>query len=328
MTFERFHKETLDTLRSRAQCTGGEPCRLFIAASGYETRASYWAKQVHNDFVDARNLHRLALSFSDKKDVGARATNDEWYRSAGYTLLECSSDCESAVAAAVREQIVELQEQHPDKELEIHIDYSSMPRRWYCSLFLLLHSELQKKDSFFMWYSGGWYEGTEFPTAGVSDIKVFSGRPTLTPKVRTHIFGLGFDLLRAAAIFRVLDPQSLICFYAAPGVRQEYEIRVTDANRDLLAAARHEFCVAVDDFPETLSKIADVVRDSARLGDVILVPDGPKPLVLASSLIPNLFGVAGIVSLHVRRRKDLGVPWLDVKPTGQVFGFSIAGSKE
>lgn len=139
---------------------------------------------------------------------------------------------------------------------------------------------------------------------------------------------MGFDRIRASAIFRVLDPQNLVCFYGEPGVRHEYVERVRSDNRDLLAAARYEFSVPVNNFPVAFSRIADIARDFSRLGDVVLVPDGPKPLVLASSLVPQFFEKRGIVSLHVRRRKDQLSPSLDIRASGSIYGFSVHGVKE
>jgi len=251
--------------------------------------------------------------------------NDKFFCEAGFKMTEFPSDDEIGIGESITGQILRMQHSYARSSIEVHIDYSSMPRRWYCSLFRAAHRQLRKCDSLFMWYSGGIYDGEEFPTAGVSDISLFCGQPTITPRVRTHIIGLGFDRIRASAIFRVLDPQNLVCFYGEPGVRHHYVDRVRSDNRDLLAAARHEFSVPVGDFPEAFSRIADITRDFSRLGDVVLVPDGPKPLVLASSLVPEFFDQRGIVSLHVRRRKDHSTQALNIEASGSVYGFSVSG---
>ena len=198
-----------------------------------------------------------------------------------------------------------------------------MPRRWYCQLFDMLVRETRQVDKVFMWYSGGYYDGAEFPTAGISDVSLFSGRPSLNPSVRTHIFGLGFDRIRASAIYRVIDPQSLVCFIG--GFRDDYYNRVKNDNFDLLAAARQVFTAPVTDFPSAFARITEVTREYAAEGDVILVPDGPKPLVLASSLVPSLLNRIGIVTLHVRSRKSPDAGRINVPPSGDIFGFSVMG---
>ena len=327
MRFEKLTQQPVDKWLERVSGADKQRRRLIICVSGYESRASYWAQRVlpvlkHNSSCDYR-----VFGFTDRKEDGARPQNDRFFAEAGFKVTEFPSDEESGVGEAIGRDIVAMQRRAPRSDVEVHIDYSSMPRSWYCSLFRASRRWLRRRDSLFMWYSGGIYDGEEFPTAGVSDISLFCGQPTITPRVRTHIFGLGFDRIRASAIFSVLDPQNLVCFYGEPGVRHEYVDRVRSDNRDLLAAAQFEFSAPIGDFPEAFSRIADVVRDFSRLGDVILVPDGPKPLVLASSLVPDFFGHRGIVSLHVRRRKDQQSPGLDVKASGSIYGFSIAGAE-
>jgi hypothetical protein len=68
-----------------------------------------------------------------------------------------------------------------------------------------------------------------------------------------------------------------------------------------------------------------MTREFSALGDVILVPDGPKPLVLAASLVPEFLCKPGIVSFHVRRRKTEHLSTVDVSAAGDIYGFSVNG---
>lgn len=328
MRFDQLKQQPIDEWLKRVVGSEKQRRRLIVCVSGYESRASYWAERVLPTVKPNSECACRVFGFTDRKTDGSRPKNDQFFADAGFKPVEFPSDEECDIGATLTNDIAIMQKSAPRSEVEVHIDYSSMPRRWYCSLFRAAQKQLRKRDSLFMWYTGGIYDGEEFPTAGVSDISLFCGQPTITPKVRTHIFGLGFDRIRASAIFRVLDPQNLVCFYGEPGVRHEYVKRVREDNRDILAAARYEFSVPVSNFPEAFSKIADITRDFARIGDVILVPDGPKPLVLASSLVPQFFEQRGIVSLHVRRRKDQETPGLDIRASGSIYGFSVSGSND
>jgi hypothetical protein len=328
MRFEQLKQQPIDEWITLIAAEEKHKRRLVVCVSGYESRSSYWAGRVLPVLKQQSGCLFRVFGFGDRKCDGSRQANDQFYAESGFTMTEFSSDEDIAIEEALISDIVAMQGSSPRSSIEVHVDYSSMPRRWYCSLFRAAHSKLRKHDSLFMWYSGGSYDGEEFPSAGVSDISLFCGQPTITPRARTHIFGLGFDRIRASAIFRVLDPESLVCFYGEPGVKHEYVRRVQADNRDLLAAARYEFSVPVNDFPVAFSKIADITREFARFGDVILVPDGPKPLVLASSLVPQFFQRRGIVSLHVRRRKEQQSPGLDVHASGCIYGFSVSGSNE
>lgn len=326
MRFNQLRQQALEAWLDEIAIKDKQPIRLIICSSGYESRASHWARKVLTKMKQDAGCTLRVFGFKDRKHDGARQSNDIFFIDSGFEMAEFSSDAEYNIGEKLTSYIREMHKSSTSSDVEVHIDYSSMPRSWYCALFKAAHKHLRKRDKLFMWYSGGAYEGEAFPTAGVSDISLFSGKPTITPKVRTHIFGLGFDRIRASAIFRVLDPQNLVCFYGEPGVKHEYVERVRSDNRDLFSAARYEFSVPVDNFPEAFSRIADMTREFARQGDVILIPDGPKPLVLASSLIPDFFDQRGIVSLHVRRRKDQDSPVLNVNASGSVYGFSVSGS--
>jgi hypothetical protein len=312
--------EWVEGLRTRAVP------RLFVTVSGYEERSSYWARKILEPRAVDRNHPWCVLGFVDAKTELTRQDNDKFYKGHGLFVPEFPNTDSDGVLDLVLKEVEVVMRQNPKHGIEVHVDYSSMPRLWYCSLFVLLERSLRSIDRLFFWYSAGIYEATDYPTAGVSDITVFSGHPSLSPKTRTHIFGLGFDRIRASAIFRVLDPQNLICFYGDPVVRHEYVQKVNRDNRDLLSSAKLVFTAPIADFGTAFGRINSITREAAASGDVILVPDGPKPLILASSLVPCFLGSRGIVSLHVRRRKSESRTLVNVRPTGQLFGFSVAGS--
>ena len=77
----------------------------------------------------------------------------------------------------------------------------------------------------------------------------------------------------------------------------------------------------LDDFSFMISKLRDLANELLSTGDVILVPDGPKPLIFAMSLIPDLLNKNGLTCLHISRNSDFSV--VDVTATGTINGFSI-----
>lgn len=300
--------------------------RLFITVSGYEERASYFSRKLLGILGPSESTKWLVLGFTDNRSDLSRPENDAFFSGCGVSVREFPSHDQKGALAYVRDALAQLMEQFPRSELEVHVDYSSMPRVWYCFLFTELESMLKPNCKLHFWYSAGLYEGAEYPTAGVSDVEVFSGKPSLNGGDRTHIFGLGFDRIRSSAIFRVLDPQRLVCFYADPGIRADYVKRVIEDNRDIIAAASLVFTVPINDFGLAFGRVASIARQFARQGDVILVPDGPKPLVLASSLVPGFLEKDGVVSLHVRRRKIGEVGKVNVRPAGDIYGFKVDGN--
>lgn len=300
--------------------------RLFICVSGYEERSIHWASRIVERYPANKNNYWSVLGFKDGKEELSRQKSDEFYSKHQIPVRDYASSDGWTVCIMVLKELATVIRLAGNNRVEIHIDYSSMPRVWYCSLFEQVEKSIRSTDALFFWYAAGLYEQGEYPTAGVSDISVFSGKPSLFPRNRTHVFGLGFDQIRASAIFRVLDPQNLICFYADPGIRHDYVKKVYVDNRDLLSSSKLVFTAPIGDFCAAFGRINAIAREALASGDVILVPDGPKPLVLASSIVPSFLKCAGVVSLHVRRRKALMSGSIDVKAAGPIYGFSVSGS--
>ena len=125
-----------------------------------------------------------------------------------------------------------------------------------------------------------------------------------------------------------MDPHRLVCFYADPAAEPSYVARVERDNREALNAAAYTFKVPVDDFATTYSKLVSTVHQFRSEGDVVIVPDGPKPLVLASSIVPMVMDdPSGVVCFHVAKRQtDSFIP-VDVAANGDPVGFSIGGPK-
>lgn len=299
--------------------------RIFIATSGYEKRSAHWMSGIIKRFPSSSSNTYLVIGFKDYPDALSRHENDAFYDSYGLTRESIDSEEKDAIIVFVEKQVYEIIKNTQEEKIEVHIDYSCMPRLWYCQLPVLLDRLLRPEDAAYFWYTPGEYPEAEFPTAGVEDFNVFSGKPSLSAYFRIHFLGLGFDRIRSQAIWSVLDPQHLICFYADPAVKFEYVKRVEDDNRDVLSIANHIFTVPVHDFVYTYSKIASAVSEFRTLGDVILVPDGPKPLILAASFVPLRLQKPGVLCFHVTRHKTPDFQPIDVKPLGEPFGFRFCG---
>jgi len=309
------------------EAKGKTPFRLFVTTSGYESRNTHWLSKTESAIsVDSRTQH-LVIGFREFADALHRPDNDRFYRDR--TLPVQIADAEEGLVFCedIDKAIKAVLSAANNEPIEVHVDYSCMPRLWYCSLPELLLKILRPHDRAFLWYTPGEYPDAEYPTAGIEDFKLFSGRPSLNPPARTHIFGLGFDRVRSQAIWSVIDPQNLVCFYADPAIKSSYAERVKSDNRDVLAAANHTFTVPVNDFIYAYGLIAAIVTEFRSVGDVVIVPDGPKPLILASSLIPMRLEVPGVLCFHVTRRKGRSYKPIDVTVGGEPFGLSFSGRK-
>ncbi|HKP03653.1 MAG TPA: hypothetical protein VJU77_09875 [Chthoniobacterales bacterium] len=303
--------------------------RFFVATSGYESRSSALIREVMRQSDRFKKDNFLVAGFADLEDKLSRPENDDFYHKAGLKITKCGSSREVSFIDAFANRLSEtIEALTSDERLEIHIDYSCMPRHWYCRLPQILEEKLRTFDRAFFWYTPGLYTDPIYPTAGTSDFHVFSGRASLSAKFRTHLFGLGFDRVRSQAIWSVLDPRNLVCFYGDPAVFPSYVERVRSDNREVLDAASFVFTVPVSDFAKAFSGIRSAVFQFRQLGDIVIVPDGPKPLIFASSLVPlTLDEPSGVVCFHVSKRKMEGFTPVDVPAAGEAVGFSI-GSRQ
>jgi hypothetical protein len=292
---------------------------LCVSVSGYEARCTDWSRKT----IPASFRTFAVLGFTEMRDSLSRPASDRFYYDRGCDVVNFSRDDSTGVLMSIQKAIQLAQT--PETRLHVHIDYSCMPRNWYCNLPLFLERILRKDDMAYFWYTAGNYPTGEYPTAGASDFRVFAGRASLSAKFRTHVFGLGFDRIRANAICSVLDPQYLICFYATPGVKDEYVRKVEIDNADILRQANLTFTAPLNDFNAAFTRLCSIANEFKELGDVVFVPDGPKPLVLASSLVPLAIQTTGTVCFHVSRRKMQDKQPVDVVATGECYGFSFAG---
>ena len=103
----------------------------------------------------------------------------------------------------------------------------------------------------------------------------------------------------------------------------EMEQRVHVKNRKVLERAVSSASFFTDDFSFLVARLCEMANEYLPLGDVILVPDGPKPLIMAISLVPQIIGREGVVCMHVSRNRECYEP-IEVQATENVlcFGFT------
>ena len=307
-------------------CRSSSVQRIFIATSGYEKRGRHWASKVLDVLPGDSSAKWLVIAFTDCETDLSRSANNTFYRDHNIVTSSCYSREKDIFLELVRETVLRNVEAADNNLIEVHVDYSCMPRIWYCNLPKLLEPILRTQDRVFFWYSIGDYSDiAELPTAGIDDFSIFAGKATLGAAFRTHLFGLGFDRIRSQSLLSVLDPQSLVCFYAGPYGGQDYHERIEKIHSELLSQTNYECSLPLDDFHYSFSKLSAIVKEFHNYGDIILVPDGPKPLIFISSLIPLFLEESGILCFHVTRRMDSNLQITDIPPAGPILGFSFTG---
>lgn len=211
-----------------------------------------------------------------------------------------------------------------DESIDVHIDYSSMPKSWYCRLPVFIGHQLRTNDGLLFWYSEGEYqeEYRAYPSAGIDSFTYFSGKPSLViDNKRTHIIALGFDIKRSTAITTIIDPEDVINCYSYNPDRLGFEESLKGINATLLARSSLVLGFDISNFSFMFSKINETVNEILP-DEVIMIPDGPKPLILAMSMVANYKEKDGVTCLHVTRNPRM-FRLSNVTPTGNIFGFKV-----
>jgi len=215
---------------------------------------------------------------------------------------------------------------HSDAPKSIHLDYSFMPRSWYCSLPSHL-SKVFKGNDIYFWYTAGEYPKflTNFPSAGIDNISVFAGTalPAIDEK-RFHFMGLGFDSIRTETVKSIIEPDSLIVCYAYNPENPKIEKQVYDLNKSTIDNALLSIALPINNFNAMVQKIGEIVYEQLKCNSqVIIIPDGPKPLILAMSLMPFVIDRPGITCLHISHN-SAHYNRIKVKPRkNEIYGFKV-----
>lgn len=293
---------------------------LFVCAVSYEKRSYFLLDQV---------IHLL-----DKKSLLIFATDNYTRFEVAQEKLEslekqgCNADFVKyqeyeAVIARIKSAV--LTKQKEKQSVKIIVDYSSMPRSWYSRLPNALEEILRPDDIVYFWYCEGNYKTgySDYPTAGTDKaFEYFSGKASLLPKKRTHIFALSYDTSRTQGIIEKCEPEYVIVCEAHDPTRSDIHQNVIDANKNIMAQAAMVVSLDISDFSFMVTKLRELVNELIESSDVIFVPDGPKPLILAMSQIPHLLKQPGITCIHAKRDLCKFVP-VDVDASGKIVGFSM-----
>lgn len=293
---------------------------LVIFACGYEKRSLFMLSKIEEWIPQGKDISFLGFSFSSYVKEGSRKNNDEILETRGIKTHTATSGDGAGFVKIVDERIKLITS--TGANVKIVVDYTSMSRNWYCALL----NYFLEYDGIFkvIWcYAIGKYESLSYPCVGYGEFKRFSGSPRTGITNQAHFFGLGFDSVRTYGIWNFLDPQYSICLIGRSQGNAHLENRVQQLNSEIIHAAADLAYVPLNDFPALLGFLIQYVRSLITDSDVALVADGPKPLVLAMSIVPLIMNVPGVYCWHVGHVKPNNYVPLDVTASGEILSFQI-----
>lgn len=293
---------------------------VFICSVGYEER-SYYLLNKFKDRIPSSNI--LLFKFEDlvaktNKSDRIKKENLDGINTISSKYGECQEFFDNVIRF-ISSKIAQ------DKSINVYIDYSYMPRLWYCRLPFLLKEKVKDIKMSFL-YAEGIYPKNylDYPSAGIDSLVPFSGKPSLRCHLkRTHIVSLSYDIIRTEGLLSMLDPESIItCNAYDPEFKDVYE-NIVSINKSIISRADYSISFHLDNFSFMVAKICEVANEHLPLGDVIIIPDGPKPLIFALSLAGELLKEKhGIICMQILR-SNLEDPVVEVTPNNKVVAFSI-----
>ncbi len=294
-----------------------KPNDVFICTVGYEERSRYLLNQMKN-LISNENI--LVLFFEDLKGTNEIIAYIEEKRALSIKTVEVRYEQGEDVADIIISFLTGLQ----DVTGNVYVDYSAMPRSWYSKLPVKMSRKLSS-EVFFLYVVGEYpCDYKAYPSAGIDSYSII-GRPSLRDKKRLHVIGIGYDSVRTEALLSILDPDMYAVCSAHFSKDDEMELKVREVNRQVLEQAVSSVSLSTDDFSFLVARLCEIANEYLPLGDVVFVPDGPKPLIMAMALVPQLIKKEGVVCMHVSRNLDCYEP-MDVRPTDNVLCFGFKDS--
>jgi hypothetical protein len=299
----RFHSvEMLDRLVTEPSYYD---CAIF--ASGFEARATYVARNL----VAGVAKRRVALGFPTDTTVLSREVNDLFFADHFGEPVHIQTDVEDETF--MLEQLATLETLEQKGVIRLLVDYSAMTRTWYGTLLTwarFLENVLRIEIDFV--YAYGRYLN-EFQPLAISEISSLAGFEGVSGGFRrtAAIFGLGYDKYATLAVYDRLEPDLTYCYVAVRGDDDPNAAKVLLENSEIIEGAKRTFPLPLGDVTSAFRILCENVALLDADHQVVMVPMGPKPHVLATLLAS--IRLPSITCLHARGKRSVPV---QVEPTG------------
>lgn len=254
-----------------------------VWAAGYEERSAWLVRSEYRpqvarwyrvEFVEDRKALsaplNLAFGATLGEVLGGRPGNRAWDGYWGPVWQGLFSSIANAL----------------QRRLRVFVDYSSMSRAVYGMALLkaLRECKAYVEEVVFAYVPGSVYTGVHGSRA-IEGVRALLGTEGISAAEGdcAFILGLGYDGIVAESIVDMYQASHVSVFYADPGVHPSSAERARAANASLIERAELVGSASIFTALETL-RVIEQMRDWYAGLDVLLIPMGPKPLVLASLL--------------------------------------------
>lgn len=258
---------------------------LGVFACGYEQRCVNVAT-----FMDkSRILQNVVFGFKEIMCSEQRKKNDEYFIEHWNKkqILVSTND-----EGPIYNYFLDFFKNKKGNSFKIMVDYSSMSRLWYSGILHFLHvAQTNYKEIIVdLLYSVGAHR-KKIPEIVITDILSIPGFEGISVPFNKSVavFGLGFDRHAPLCVLDRLESDIVYAFLAAPAAFDDYPRIARDNNKELIEAAKKTLEFPLNSVEHTYRYLTEIVTPHFVDSNIILIPMGPKPHVLASILLSMRF---------------------------------------
>jgi len=288
-----------------------------IFPCGYERRSTFIASN-----IDEKNIvFPIVIGFKEFIASTNRKKNDTIFKKKGWDInISSSQDIHNLI-----EELEQIQKNIIEKEkINILIDYSSFSKIYYLNFLSMFENIFSCDIEITFIYSSSKFEKRDIHEVPAINYEMLY-RNTFIDQSPIAIIGTSIDANRAIALIDQINANKIILLQSNPGFTEEYTKNALKQQSVLSSWADEIIEIDVQNFISTFSKISDITLANSRLGNVTIIPDGPKPLSLAMGMVGQ------------RYKEIIGcmlVRWMDPKylrnaiPTKNTYAFIIKIDKK
>jgi hypothetical protein len=258
-----------------------EKIDFLIAASGYQTRSTHLAAM--NLAPGAR---KFMLSFSEDDHHELRQRHESAFLEMGFRIFKASPDKPEEVDDLIRE----ICNVSSDREINLLVDYSCMPRLWFACILDSLTRNDFKAERIKVFFS---YTPKKFSLkTGKNTLKylgpmIVSKDHLKKSKPIAMVAGLDNNFKSTMELINKLNPSTILAFIPENSHDPEYTASVVENNKKLLEVLDKNNIIRYEALdPEGINSILTSRCLDLRLKhEVVIVPQGPKSFSLVASLL-------------------------------------------
>lgn len=270
-----------------------------LAAAGYESRGRRLVEELGTVNAEVK----IAFGFTELRDNPERSKNDSAFREKGFESVLGSTNKDEFIFPIMRT----MWEKKRANTFRMLVDYSAMSRLWYSAILnwiLWLDGPSRVLIDFAYSVAETPQGDQEFVIDEILAIPGFEGR-WRTRGEDTAVFGLGLQSNAALCVLDRLEADKVYALVSSGSLEGGYGEEFRRTNKSLLEDPKMMGVIEVplNSVEQSFIGIAELIAPQAALGNVTIVPMGPKPQVLAALLAGIRIREASVLRVSYLRRK-------------------------